>query len=70
MITRRTREIGIRLALGASPQAVRRRVVLEGLLPTLVGGTLGMLLAYPVTHSVVGVLPGGSSRARGPCSRV
>ena len=35
MITRRTREIGIRLALGASPQVVRRRVVLEGLLPAL-----------------------------------
>ena len=41
MVTRRTREIGIRLALGASPQLVRRRVVLEGLLPALVGGSLG-----------------------------
>ena len=62
MITRRTREIGIRLALGASPQVVRRRVVLEGLLPTFVGGTLGMLLAYPATHSLVGMLFGVSLR--------
>ena len=62
MITRRTREIGIRLALGASPQLVRRRVVLEGLLPASVGGTLGMLLAYPATHSLVGMLFGVSLR--------
>ncbi len=62
MITRRIREIGIRLALGASPQLVRRRVVLEGLLPAFVGGTLGMLLAYPATHSLVGMLFGVSLR--------
>ena len=60
MITRRTREIGIRLALGASPQLVRRRVVLEGLLPAFLGGALGMLLAYPATHSLVGMLFGVS----------
>jgi ABC-type antimicrobial peptide transport system permease subunit len=60
MITRRTREIGIRLALGASPHLVRRRVALEGLLPALVGGVLGMLVAYPATHSLVGVLFGVS----------
>jgi len=56
MITRRTREIGIRLALGASPQLVRRRVVLEGLLPGVIGGISGMLLAYPATHSLVEML--------------
>ena len=60
IITRRTREIGIRLALGANPQLVRRRVVLEGLLPALTGATLGMLLAYPATHSLIGVLFGVS----------
>jgi putative ABC transport system permease protein len=60
MITRRTREIGIRLALGASPQLVRRHVVVEGLLPALVGGTLGMLLAYPATHPLIAMLFGVS----------
>ena len=59
-VTRRTREIGIRLALGASPQLVRRRVVLEGLLPALTGGALGMLLAYPATHPLIGMLFGVS----------
>jgi predicted permease len=62
MISRRTREIGIRLALGASPDLVRRRVALEGLLPAIVGGALGMLVAYPATHSLVGVLFGVSLR--------
>ena len=39
---------------------MRRRVVLEGLLPPLVGGTLGMLLAYPATHPLIGMLFGVS----------
>jgi len=61
-VTRRTREIGIRLALGASPQLVRRRVLLEGLRPALVGGVLGMLLAYPATHLLIEMLFGVSQR--------
>jgi ABC-type antimicrobial peptide transport system permease subunit len=60
MITQRTREIGIRLALGASPHLVRRRVALEGLLSAIVGGALGMLVAYPATQSLGGVLFGVS----------
>ena len=61
-VTRRTREIGIRLALGASPRLVRRRVLLEGLRPALVGGVLGILLAYPATHPLVEMLFGVSQR--------
>jgi len=60
MITRRTRDIGIRLALGASPHLVRRRVAFEGLLPAVVGGAFGMLVAYPATQSLGGVLFGVS----------
>jgi len=61
-VTRLTREIGIRLALGASPRVVRRRVLLEGLRPALVGGILGMLLAYPATHLLIEMLFGVSQR--------
>ena len=61
-ITRRTREIGIRLALGASPRLVRRRVLVEGLRPALVGAILGMLLAYPATHLLIEMLFGVSER--------
>jgi predicted permease len=60
MVTRRTREIGIVLALGASPRRVRRRVVLEGLLPALFGGAAGLVLAYPATQPLLSMLFGVS----------
>ena len=41
-VTERYREIGIRLALGAESTAIIRMVVLEGLLPTLIGIGLGL----------------------------
>ena len=44
-VARRTREIGIRMALGAEPGAVQRLILREGLIMTLTGGGLGLLLA-------------------------
>ena len=41
---------------------MRRRVLLEGLRPALVGGILGMLLAYPATHLLIEMLFGVSQR--------
>ncbi len=40
-VTRQTREFGIRLALGATPQAVRRHVLRSGMVTTLVGIAIG-----------------------------
>src|SRR5204862_592633 len=42
-VSRRRREIGIRLALGAEPTAMRRMVVREGLWMALGGCALGLL---------------------------
>ena len=42
----RVREIGVRIALGASPGDVLRLVVVEGMKPTLLGMVLGALGAY------------------------
>jgi predicted permease len=44
-VAQRRREIGVRLALGASPRAVARMIVREGLGVTLAGAAVGLLLA-------------------------
>lgn len=51
-VSERTKEIGIRRALGATRGAIRTQFLLEGMTLTLVGGIigylLGMLLAYAI----------------------
>ncbi len=42
-VAQRTREIGLRMALGAEPGRVRRMVLRQVALMTLVGGTIGLL---------------------------
>ena len=44
-VATRTREIGIRMALGADRQAVRRLILTSSLTPVLVGASLGMMAA-------------------------
>jgi len=55
-VTRRTREIGIRMALGAEPGAVQRMILREGLVMTLTGGGLGLLLAFGLGRLCAGML--------------
>jgi predicted permease len=43
--TRRTREIGIRLALGAKPSDARRMILREGLVVTSIGAATGLVLS-------------------------
>ena len=45
-VQQRTREIGIRLALGAQPGSVQRMVVLQGMRLALIGVVLGVGSAY------------------------
>jgi putative ABC transport system permease protein len=47
-VARRTREIGIRMALGAKPRNVMRLVVREGMWLSLVGMAIGLLVAFGV----------------------
>jgi ABC-type antimicrobial peptide transport system permease subunit len=44
-VTRRTREIGVRMALGANRRDVMQMVMRSGLRLTVIGGLIGVLLA-------------------------
>jgi len=60
-VTRRTREIGVRMALGSQPGAVLRMILRETLLLTLTGIALGAPCALAATrfiaHSLFGLSP-------------
>jgi predicted permease len=53
----RRKEIGIRLALGASRVRLIRQLLTESLLLSLLGGGFGLLLAYWVTDLMQGFVP-------------
>ncbi len=55
-VARRTREIGIRMALGAEPGTVQRMILREGLVMTISGGVLGLLLALGLGRLCAGML--------------
>jgi putative ABC transport system permease protein len=55
-VTERTREIGIRKALGASPQKIRGQFLLEAIVICLLGGLLGVLLGIGFGNIVSGLI--------------
>jgi putative ABC transport system permease protein len=58
LVTRRTREIGIRIAIGAPPSSVRREVVRRSLLLVAAGVVVGLLLGVGATRTMQGILYG------------
>lgn len=57
-VTRRTREIGIRMALGAQQDQVLRLVVRQGMVLVIVGGVVGLACAFGVTRYLTTMLYG------------
>jgi ABC-type antimicrobial peptide transport system permease subunit len=57
-VARRTREIGIRMALGAQRAAVLRMIMREGSIMLLCGVALGLLLAMATGKILSGILYG------------
>jgi predicted permease len=61
-VAQRTREIGIRIALGADPRRVRRLVVTQGATLAAGGLALGLVAAVAVTRLLRALLYGVSAR--------
>jgi predicted permease len=58
VVSQRTREIGIRMALGGQPSAIRWSVLRQGLLVSLAGLAIGVLLSVATAKAISGLLFG------------
>ncbi|NNK64707.1 MAG: FtsX-like permease family protein, partial [Gemmatimonadetes bacterium] len=58
VVAQRTREIGVRMALGAEAAAVRRMVVVQGVKVVVVGILLGLVGAFVATRGLASLLYG------------
>jgi len=58
LVSQRTREIGIRMALGGEARSIRRMVLREGVLICLVGLVAGAGVSLAVTRTLSGLLFG------------
>jgi putative ABC transport system permease protein len=54
----RTREIGLRLAIGAQPRQVLMLILKQGLTLTVVGVILGLVAGFALTRLLTGLLFG------------
>jgi putative ABC transport system permease protein len=58
-VTERTREIGIRKAIGATPKVIRRQFLIEATVICLMGGVTGVLLGILIGN-ILSMVMGGS----------
>jgi predicted permease len=60
-VTTRTREIGVRVALGAQVSDVIKLVVVQGLKPALAGVAIGLIVSFALTRLMTKLLYGVSA---------
>lgn len=59
-VTERTREIGIRKALGATPLRIRQQFLIEAIVICILGGILGVIIGIGIGNVVANLIgPGG-----------
>ena len=56
IVSQRTNEIGVRLALGAQPRDVRGMVLRQGVTAALAGVIVGLMAAYALTRVMTSLL--------------
>ena len=61
-VSRRTREIGIRIAVGANPSSVARLVLRQGMKLTVIGVGIGLTLSLLASRLLGSLLVGVSAR--------
>jgi putative ABC transport system permease protein len=62
IVSQRARDIGVRVALGASARAIRGLVVRQGMTPAVVGLVAGLLVSVAIGRVIEAMLFGVSSR--------
>ena len=55
-VTERTREVGVRKALGATPLRIRQQFVIEAIVVCLLGGIVGIILGILIGNLLAGVM--------------